>query len=870
MKRNIFEYQIIIVILALNLLSGCKKEKVPVITTTNITSLTTISAVSGGNITDDGGATVVSRGVCWSTGITPTISDGKTTDGTGAGSFSSNITGLNSGTSYYARAYATNSAGTGYGSAMSFTTLGQTPVPTISAATNINATGATLNGAVNPNYLSTTVTFEYGATTSYGSTITATQSPVTGNANTIVSAVITGLTEGGTTYHVRVKAANSIGTTYSNDITFTTLGQAPTGTTQPATSLNASGATLNGSVNANYASTVVTFEYGTTTSYGSTISATQSPVTGNTNTSVSAILSGLSPNTPYHFRVKTVNSIGTIYGSDLTFTTLGQSPTATTQAATNITTISTTVNGIVNANFLSTTVTFEYGTTITYDNSVTANQSPVSGNSTTLVSINILGLSPNTIYHYRVKAVNVLGNNYGSDMTFTTLGQLPTATTQAATNTQPFSSTLNGNVNANYLASTVTFEYGKTTSYGSTVTAAQSPVTGNTSTSVNASISGLNEGTVYHYRVKAINTLGTTNGGDMTFTTLGAVPTVTIMVATNITTVAAQLNGTINANSLSTTVAFEYGTTISYGTSVTATQSPITGSSGINVSATISGLAEGTIFHYRIVATNSLGTTNSNDMTFTTLGQVPTATILAATSTSPTGAQLNGTVNANYLSSTITFEYGTTTSYGSETTATQSPVTGSTNTNVSASITGLTYTSTYHFRIKAVNTLGTSYSADMQFTAAYTIGENINGGTVFYINGTGQHGLVCAPAEHSNEFKWGLALTVAGADGTAVGTGYQNTIDIVSSAFGYESSAKICSDLVLNGYNDWFLPSKDELGLMYTNLKVIGLGGFDKSEYWSSSEYNNSDYAWGYDFLHGNPFTTSKGNGAGVRAVRAF
>ena len=319
MKNTFRVSGVTLLILSIFLIHSCKKEKNPTLTTSAITNITGTTATSGGTITDEGSGTIIARGVCWSTGITPTIADSKTTDGAGAGSFTSNISGLNGATPYYVRAYATNSAGTGYGMAMSFTTFGQSPTPTVGTATNINTTSAAMNGSVNANYFSTVVTFEYGTTASYGSTVTATQSPVLGNSNTTVNADITGLTIG-TIYHYRIKAVNSLGTTNSNDITFTTLGQVPTVATQAATNITTVTATLNGFVNANYLSTVVTFEYGTTTSYGSTVTATQSPVTGNTNITVSINITGLTAGNTYHFRVKAVNSLGTTDGSDLTFT----------------------------------------------------------------------------------------------------------------------------------------------------------------------------------------------------------------------------------------------------------------------------------------------------------------------------------------------------------------------------------------------------------------------------------------------------------------------------------------------------------------------------------------------------------------------
>jgi len=127
--KMFWHYAFALIAAALILFSSCKKDEdknVPVLTTTEVTETTQTTAKSGGNITDDGGATVTARGVCWSTSQNPTISDSKTEDGTGAGSFTSSISGLTPNTTYYVRAYATNSQGTGYGSQVSFETAGTT------------------------------------------------------------------------------------------------------------------------------------------------------------------------------------------------------------------------------------------------------------------------------------------------------------------------------------------------------------------------------------------------------------------------------------------------------------------------------------------------------------------------------------------------------------------------------------------------------------------------------------------------------------------------------------------------------------------------------------------------------------------------
>jgi uncharacterized protein (TIGR02145 family) len=134
-----------LILLVLSFLTGCKKNNTditttPILTTTAISSTTQTTAVSGGSITSDGGTSITARGVCWSTNANPTTANSKTTDGTGTGSFSSSLIGLTASSMYYVKAYATNSAGTGYGNAVSFTTAPSTTCSQVWMTTNLDVT----------------------------------------------------------------------------------------------------------------------------------------------------------------------------------------------------------------------------------------------------------------------------------------------------------------------------------------------------------------------------------------------------------------------------------------------------------------------------------------------------------------------------------------------------------------------------------------------------------------------------------------------------------------------------------------------------------------------------------------------------------
>lgn len=215
---------LLLFLVAVPLLFGCKKEgatSVPVLSTVPVTMFTERTAMSGGVITSDGGGALTEMGVCWSRTADPTTLDTTSLSVTSSNSFTCNMTHLAFATVYHVRAFATNSVGTGYGDDVSFTTEGAEPSITTDDASNIVSDGATLSGSVNPNYLSSIVTFYYGTTTTYSDTVSYTKNPVIGNIPVAVSTDLTGLTPS-TTYHFKITAVNPMGAVEGEDMTFTT------------------------------------------------------------------------------------------------------------------------------------------------------------------------------------------------------------------------------------------------------------------------------------------------------------------------------------------------------------------------------------------------------------------------------------------------------------------------------------------------------------------------------------------------------------------------------------------------------------------------------------------------------------------------
>ncbi|MCL2097575.1 MAG: DUF1566 domain-containing protein [Bacteroidales bacterium] len=149
------------------------------------------------------------------------------------------------------------------------------------------------------------------------------------------------------------------------------------------------------------------------------------------------------------------------------------------------------------------------------------------------------------------------------------------------------------------------------------------------------------------------------------------------------------------------------------------------------------------------------------------------------------------------------------------------------------------------------------------------IGQFYQGGIIAYIDATGKHGLIAAPGDMALDgIQWDNGSYIEiGATSTRIGTGKSNAARIVAAQGEGAYAAKLCDDLVLNGYDDWFLPSRDELNELYKNRDLIG--GFDKAKYWSSSE-NATNAAWGQSFDGGSQNLYFKDSSFRVRAARAF
>lgn len=290
----------------------------PTLTTVAISSITSTTAISGGNITNNGGAPIIARGICWSKLTDPIIADPKTSDGTETGNFTSNIIGLTPGETYHVRAYATNSAGTAYGADIPFTA--KALLPTISTGSILSVTQTTAS-------ISGNVTSDGGAQViEKGVCWNILPDPTINNNKTMdgtgvgtFNSNVSGLTEG-TIYHVRAYATNSSGTAYGADISISTVTK-PTLTTSSVRDITQISAAAGGNVTSDGGASVSAKGVCWSTSINPTISLITKTSDGTGTGTFASNISDLTPNTLYYIRAYATNFAGTSYGDQITFST---------------------------------------------------------------------------------------------------------------------------------------------------------------------------------------------------------------------------------------------------------------------------------------------------------------------------------------------------------------------------------------------------------------------------------------------------------------------------------------------------------------------------------------------------------------------
>lgn len=394
------------------------------VTTLGVGSVTHYTAIGGGKIPLTGGALIIAKGVCWSaTSITPTIADAKTNDGTGPADFTSNITGIVASTTYYIRAYATNTSGTGYGDTKTFTTPAPVaPILSTAVISAVTQTTSTSGGTITAD-MGAAVTARgvcWGTVT--GPTVALTTKTTDGTGLGSFTSAITGLL-GSTTYYVRSYATNSAGTGYGQELTFTTPAPILSVlTTTVASAVTASTASSGGNIT-NSGGALVTERGVCWSSTNTTPTTSDTKLASGTGTGTfTAALTGLMGSTVYYLRAYSITSVGTSYGSVITFTTtVPVLPVlAATTAASAITQTTATSGGNITngGGALITTRGICWNTST---NPTTANNKLAIGTGTGTFTGGLTGLLPNTTYYIRSYATSSVGTSYGTVVSFKTL-----------------------------------------------------------------------------------------------------------------------------------------------------------------------------------------------------------------------------------------------------------------------------------------------------------------------------------------------------------------------------------------------------------------------------------------------------------------
>lgn len=582
-----------------------------VITTTQPTNVTANSATVGGNISADGGRPVTARGICYGTSQTPDINGDHTEDGSGTGSFTHNITGLSSSTTYYARAYATNRNGTYYSNnVVSFTTKDGLPTVTTTAVTDITASTAKSGGNVTNNG-GYNVTARGVCWNTMGSPDLNDAHTTNGNGNGVFTSNITNLAIG-TTYHVRAYATNSKGTSYGEEKTFTTPSGNVTITFSEPTNITSQSATCSANItdDGGVAIAMRGFCWGTTqypTTAGDHIDL------GMGSGSFTASITNLQASTTYYVRAFATNQAGTTYSEQHIFATTNGLPTITTAAVSNVTAVSAVCGGTISDNGgFNVTARGVCWNTMGNPNLNGSHTTNGTGNGT--FSANLSNLTPGTTYHVRAYATNSNGTVYGDDVTFSTSNGNVAITLTNPTNITATSASCSANITDDGGATITERGICWGTAQYPTVSGSHA-ASGNGTGSYSVSMSGLTPSTTYYVRAYATNSAGTCYSSQQSFTTGNGLPSVTTTTPNlNGTTVTSGGNVTSDGGFTVTSRGICYGALPN--PDLTSTYNHTTNGSGMGYYSSSFYLPNGSGTYYiRAYASNANGTVYGEQVT---------------------------------------------------------------------------------------------------------------------------------------------------------------------------------------------------------------------------------------------------------------
>jgi hypothetical protein len=741
----------------------------PIVVTSAASAITSSSATIAGTANPRGAATTgwlrydsVNPGTCNdSFGFrVPLVSGTALGSGNTAQAFNQPLTGLSLATTYYYCAIASNSVGTSFGVVGQFTTTAAPPAVTTLAASGITTIAATMNASATPNGAAATGWFRYSTTNpgtcsdTFGTRAPASGGTALGSGTSPVPFSVTPATlTTGATYYFCAIAQNSAGTSYGAVLTFQTTSTQPTINTLAATAIGGTTATLNGSSTPNGANTTAWFRYATVSpgtcndSFG-----TRAPAAAGTDLGAGVVampfsqaLTGLTPGATYYFCAISQNSLGTVFGLVLSFAT-PQAPSVTSNAASPVTANSATLNGTATPNGTAATGWFRYSATSpgscddTFGTRMPASGGTALGSGAVPANYAqaLSGLSPGTSYFFCAIASNAVGTSFGALLSFTTPPAAPSVAASAATAIGSTTATFNASGNPNGAATTGYFRYATTSpgtcndTFGTRTPAAGGSALGSGISAVpySQAVTGLLPGTTYYFCPLAVNSVATSFGGVLSFTTTAA-PVVVTSAASVIASTTATLNGSGNPNRDATTGWFRYSSVNpgtcddTFGTRAPATGGAAlgTGSSAVPYAQAITGLSQGTQYFFCAIAQNGVATSFGAVSSFTTTN-APTPTTLAATGVTGTTATLNGSTNPNGSSATGYFRYSATDPGAcNDVFGTRTPTTGGTALGAGTApvahtraLTGLLAGTTYYFCALGNNAAGTGFGAVLTFT----------------------------------------------------------------------------------------------------------------------------------------------------------